>query len=424
MAAAKKIRIREVAPRDGFQSWPEFVPTEQKLEVIRLLVAAGVREMETTSFVSPKAIPQMRDAAEVLAAVPRGGCIHGPLVPNLKGAVLALESGADQLVVVISVSDAHNLANVRRTVKESLADLKAIFELAHARGKPVAGAMAVAFGCPYQGDVPEDDVYRLAEAYISGGAASIILADTTGMATPPRVVRLVQGFARRFPGVPYSLHLHNNRGTAMANLYAALEAGADAFDAALGRGAGDEHDAPAGADRVGPARQDHRRQRRVGDRDRARRRGRVTLRVGDRQLDSVVPRDEEAVLRRDRVDREGVLEVPQVGRNRIVARRRVAGVEIHVRIEAGRGGAAGAAAGAGASGAAGGGEGTGDPPGRGKGSIEGKSEAEGGCAGSAAAAGEVAGAEGLMGVNLFKERQPGFDIQEKINEPGTRDFCF
>lgn len=234
MAAAKKIRIREVAPRDGFQSWPEFVPTEQKLEVIRLLVAAGVREMETTSFVSPKAIPQMRDAAEVLAAVPRGGCIHGPLVPNLKGAALALDSGADQLVVVISVTDAHNVANVRRTVKESLADLKAIFELAREHGKPVAGAMAVAFGCPYQGDVPEDDVYRLAEAYISGGAASIILADTTGMATPPRVVRLVQGFSRRFPGVPYSLHLHNNRGTAMANLYAALEAGADAFDAALG----------------------------------------------------------------------------------------------------------------------------------------------------------------------------------------------
>ncbi len=234
MAAAKRIRIREVAPRDGFQSWPEFVPTEQKLEVIRLLVAAGVQEMETTSFVSPKAIPQMRDAAEVLAAVPRGGCIHSPLVPNLKGATLALDSGADQLVVVISVSDAHNLANVRRTVKESLTDLQSIFELARERGKPVAGAMAVAFGCPYQGDVPEDDVYRLAEAYIAGGAAAIVLADTTGMATPPRVVRLVKGFVQRFPGVPYSLHLHNNRGTAMANLYAALEAGADTFDAALG----------------------------------------------------------------------------------------------------------------------------------------------------------------------------------------------
>ncbi|HSO62199.1 MAG TPA: hydroxymethylglutaryl-CoA lyase, partial [Desulfobacterales bacterium] len=117
---------------------------------------------------------------------------------------------------------------------ESLSDLRAIFDLARQRGKPVVGSMAVAFGCPYQGDVPEDDVYRLADAYVSGGAASVVLADTTGMATPPRVVRLVKGFARRFPEIPYSLHFHNNRGTAMANLYAALEAGADTFDTALG----------------------------------------------------------------------------------------------------------------------------------------------------------------------------------------------
>lgn len=234
MTAARRVRIREVGPRDGFQSWPDFVPTEQKLEIIRLLIEAGVEEMETTSFVSPKAIPQMRDAAEVLAAVPRGGCIHSPLVPNLKGATLALDSGADQLVVVISASDPHNLANVRRTIDESLSDLLGIFKLARERGKPVVGSIAVAFGCPYQGEVPEEDVFRLAEAYVSGGAASMVLADTTGMATPPRVKQLVGSLARRFPGIPYSLHFHNNRGTAMANLYAALEAGADAFDAALG----------------------------------------------------------------------------------------------------------------------------------------------------------------------------------------------
>jgi hydroxymethylglutaryl-CoA lyase len=234
MTTARKILIREVGPRDGFQSWPEFVPTDLKLEVIRLLVAAGIQEMETTSFVSPKAIPQMRDAAEVLAGAPRTGCIHSPLVPNLKGATLALDSGADKLVVVISASEAHNLANVRRSIGESLSDLQAIFELARQRGKPVVGAMAVAFGCPYQGDVPEDDVYRLAEAYIGGGAASVILADTTGMATPRRVSRLLKGFARRFPETRYSLHFHNNRGTAMANLYAALEADADSFDSALG----------------------------------------------------------------------------------------------------------------------------------------------------------------------------------------------
>ena len=229
-----KIHIREVAPRDGFQSWPDFIPTDKKLEVIRSLIDAGVTEMETTSFVSPNAIPQLRDAAELMADVPRIGCIHSPLVPNLKGAKLALDNGADKMVVVISTTDAHNLANVHRTVKESLEDLESIVKLARERGKPVMGALAVAFGCPYQGDVPEDDVYRLAEAYINGGASSVILADTTGMATPARIVKLLRGFKNRFPETPYSLHLHNNRGAAMANLYASLEEGADTFDTALG----------------------------------------------------------------------------------------------------------------------------------------------------------------------------------------------
>jgi len=231
---SRKIHIREVAPRDGFQSWPEFVPTEKKIAVIRRLLEAGITEMETTSFVSPKAIPQMRDAAEVMAGLPKNRCIHSPLVPNLKGAQLALDHGADKLVVVISTTDAHNLANVRRTVAESVTDLQAIFTLARERNKPVMGALAVAFGCPYQGDVSDDEVYRLADAYINGGAASVILADTTGMATPTRIVKMIRGFTSRFPQIPYSLHLHNNRGTAMANLYAALEAGADTFDAALG----------------------------------------------------------------------------------------------------------------------------------------------------------------------------------------------
>ncbi|WP_051327956.1 hydroxymethylglutaryl-CoA lyase [Desulfatirhabdium butyrativorans] len=229
-----RIQIREVAPRDGFQSWPEFIPTAKKLEIVRMLIEAGITEMETTSFVHPKAIPQMRDAAAVMAGVPRNGCVHCPLVPNRKGAELALNSGADKLVVVISATDAHNLANVRRTVAASLHDLQSIFDLARECGKPVMGAIAVAFGCPYQGDVPEDDVYRLADAYVCAGASSLILADTTGMATPTRIVHLLSGFANRFSQIPYSLHLHNNRGTAMANLYAALDLGASTFDTALG----------------------------------------------------------------------------------------------------------------------------------------------------------------------------------------------
>lgn len=234
MHTTDKVNIREVAPRDGFQSWREFVPTGKKLEIIRALIEAGVREMETTSFVSPGVVPQMRDAAAVMEGVPRGNCRHAALVPNLKGAQMAVAAGVDELVVVISASEAHNMANVRRSIGDSLSELKAIFETARQEEVPVTGAVAVAFGCPYQGDVPEDPFLRLAEAYAAGGARSVILADTTGMATPPRIEKRVRTFTDRFPQTPFSLHLHNNRGTAMANLYAALMAGARSFDTALG----------------------------------------------------------------------------------------------------------------------------------------------------------------------------------------------
>lgn len=228
------IKIREVAPRDGFQSWPEFVPTEQKLQIIRALVAAGISEMETTSFVSPKAIPQMRDAAEVMKNAPRPGCTHAALIPNFKGAQLACDAGADEMVLVISSTETHNQANVRRKIGDSLADLAAVVQLAREKSIPVVVALAVAFGCPYEGDVSEQTVLGLAETCLDAGAAWCILADTTGMATPKRVDRMVRQFKERFPATPFSLHLHNNRGTAMANLYAAVEAGATIFDTALG----------------------------------------------------------------------------------------------------------------------------------------------------------------------------------------------
>lgn len=234
MELPKKATIREVGPRDGFQSWPEFIPTEKKLEVIEALLQAGVKEMETTSFVSPKAIPQMRDAQEVMQLVPRGSCRHAALVPNLKGAELAIQAGAEELVVVISASEAHNMANIRRTVSQSLEELIPLVSLSRSRGVPVTGAISVAFGCPYQGDVPEEDVIRVAKGYLNAGASRVLLADTTGMATPTRVRNLVRVVKERFPDLELGIHLHNNRGTAMANLYAALEEGVTVFDTALG----------------------------------------------------------------------------------------------------------------------------------------------------------------------------------------------
>ena len=228
-----KIKIREVGPRDGFQIEKEFIPTEAKIEIINALSDAGVSDIEATAFVSPKAVPQLRDAAEVITKIHRKGTISA-LVPNFKGAQNAVAAGVDEMVVVISASDAHNQANVRRTVDESIADLDDIFSLAAERSIPVICSAATAFGCPYQGDVPESDVMKLVDAYTSRGAAAVIIADTTGMATPTRTTDLVTRVKDQYPDLEIILHLHNNRGTAMSNLLVAMMAGATVFDTALG----------------------------------------------------------------------------------------------------------------------------------------------------------------------------------------------
>jgi len=229
-----QVHLREVAPRDGFQSLKGFVPTAEKLRIIEAVAGSGVKEIEATSFVSPRALPQLADAADLMAQVPRQGICHAAMIPNAKGARDAVTAGVDRLVAVISGTESHNRLNVRRCIDASIAELDAVFGEAANAGTPITGAVAVAFGCPYQGDVPEADVFRVVEAYVSRGADSIILADTTGMASPVRVDRMVRRFQDRFPDVGLILHFHNNRGTAMTNLFAALTAGAVNFDTALG----------------------------------------------------------------------------------------------------------------------------------------------------------------------------------------------
>lgn len=234
MALPNKVTIREVALRDGFQSWPTFVPTDTKLEILEAVIKSGITEFETTAFVSPKAVPQMADAAQLMKAVPRNGIRHAVLVPNLKGAQLAVAAGADDLDVVISASEAHNMANFRRTISESLAALEPIFKLAQESSTNVVGAVAVAFGCPFSGEVPVESLVKLIDIYVSYGCRFISLGDTTGMATPLRIKRIVGAIKDRFPEKEINLHLHNNRGSAMANLYAGMEAGATVFDTSLG----------------------------------------------------------------------------------------------------------------------------------------------------------------------------------------------
>ena len=234
MDAPSKVIIREVALRDGLQSEKDFVSTEDKLALIRALEQAGVKYLETTSFVSPRAIPQLKDAAGLMARVPRGPMTHEVMVPNLKGAQGALEAGADRLVVFVSASDAHNQANVRRSIGESLGDLGAIFSLARERKVPVCGVIAVAFGCPFQGRVPRHDVLKIAGHFVDGGADRISLADTTGLANPAQIREDVSFFMAELPDTRFCLHLHNNRGVAMANLYAGYLAGVTMFDTSLG----------------------------------------------------------------------------------------------------------------------------------------------------------------------------------------------
>ncbi|MFP3980869.1 MAG: hydroxymethylglutaryl-CoA lyase [Desulfobacterales bacterium] len=228
------VEIREVALRDGLQSEPGFVETGEKLELIRALAAAGVRYLETTSFVSARAVPQLRDAADVMARAGRAGLWHEVMVPNLKGARAAMEAGADRIIVFVSASEAHNRENVGRSISESIADLDAIFSAATDHGIPVAAAIATAFGCPYQGRVPVSDVLCLAREFVRRGADRITLADTTGMANPKQVTETIAFFRQHLPETALCLHLHNNRGIAMANLYAGYLAGITMFDTSLG----------------------------------------------------------------------------------------------------------------------------------------------------------------------------------------------
>ncbi|MBW1956407.1 MAG: hydroxymethylglutaryl-CoA lyase [Deltaproteobacteria bacterium] len=214
------VKIREVGPRDGFQSLKRLLPVAEKVEIIEALIAAGVPEVEATSFASVKALPQFQDAEQVLTRVSGKNTLLSAMVFNEKGARRALSAGAGRLVTVVSATDAHSRANMKCGIDAALKNLDAIFQ--------------AAFGCPFQGDVPETEVFRVVRALVSKGADAVILADTVGTAVPNLVENRVKAFRERFFETELILHFHNNRGTAMANLFAALLSGATVFDTALG----------------------------------------------------------------------------------------------------------------------------------------------------------------------------------------------
>lgn len=229
------VRVREVGPRDGIQSEKATVPTAAKIKLIHALQDSGLRFIEAVSFVSPKAVPQMADAAEVWAGVQRRDDVfYSALVPNSKGAELAVDAGLDGLQVFIAATDSYNLKNVRKTVEDSLADVAAVVDIAKGAGLPVEGTISTAFGDPYEGDVEPKRVLDVSLRMWDLGITAISYGDTTGMATPVRVRALVETLREGLPSLDMNMHFHDTRGTALANVLQALEVGIDYFDASIG----------------------------------------------------------------------------------------------------------------------------------------------------------------------------------------------
>jgi len=232
---SQRLIVQEVSPRDGLQIEPTWVETADKVQLIDQLSLAGFTRIEAGSFVSPKAIPALRDGEQVFQGIARRpGVIYVALIPNLKGAQRALHAEADELNLVLSASQSHNLANMRMTREQSLAAFADVVSLAGNSGVSLNGSVATTFGCPFEGPVDEDVVMRLVDAYQTFGMQGVTLADTTGMANPRQVYRLVRRVLERLPASALTLHFHNTRGLGLCNVLAAYEAGARRFDASLG----------------------------------------------------------------------------------------------------------------------------------------------------------------------------------------------
>jgi hydroxymethylglutaryl-CoA lyase len=233
-----EVVVREVMLRDGLQNIPEFIPTEAKIELFRLIVASGLKSLEVTSFVSPKAIPQFRDAAQVVQATskmtPKGVEVSA-LIPNLKGAQLAVESGMRKVGLVMSVSESHNINNVRRTTAESVDELKRVLELREKYPDLIVKAgMATVFGCPFEGKIKPEVTLGFIRQFYQLGIRDMSIADTVGFGNPREVKEMSRLCVTEFPDVSFSIHLHNTRGLGLANTLAAYEAGIRVHDGAVG----------------------------------------------------------------------------------------------------------------------------------------------------------------------------------------------
>ncbi len=235
MNLPKSVTIVEVGPRDGLQNESKFVPTEEKIELINRLSEAGLRCIEITSFVHPKAIPQLQDSEEIVRRIERKpGIVYSTLVPNEKGLERALAARVKEIALFVSASETHNQKNVKMSISESLGGFRNIARKALANSIRVRGYVVTAFGCPYEGRVPLEKVEDIVNEYKAMGVHELALGDTTGMANPLQVSRMIQRIKPQWGEVGLALHFHDTRGTALANLLAALEEGVTVFDGSIG----------------------------------------------------------------------------------------------------------------------------------------------------------------------------------------------
>jgi hydroxymethylglutaryl-CoA lyase len=232
-----EVRVREVGPRDGFQNEPEVIATDDKVRLIGMLAASGLPRLEITSFVRPDVIPQLADAEEVLRRIGRPEDVaYSVLIPNERGLerALGLRDRFDEVNLFLSATETHNRKNVNRSIAESLEGLRRTIERARAEGLRCEGVISVAFGCPFEGEVPPERVFEIAESLAEAGCEEVSFGDTTGMANPRQVGEFFSVARERLPRMELTAHFHNTRGQGLANVLAALSEGVQSFESAFG----------------------------------------------------------------------------------------------------------------------------------------------------------------------------------------------
>ncbi|HEX2922739.1 MAG TPA: hydroxymethylglutaryl-CoA lyase [Chloroflexota bacterium] len=235
MKLPSRVTIVEVGPRDGFQAERQWIPTEQKIEIVNALSRTGIKDIQATSFVHPKAVPQLADAEEVMSKIDRpAGVEFRVLVPNMKGLERAIAYKPKRMNFMMSVSESHNRSNANCSIEESLTKFEPMAAMALEAGIEPVGGMACTFGCPFEGEVPVAQLERVTRRYISMGIKEVGLSDTVGVANPMQVYNVAAHMLDKFPDVQWNLHLHNTRDMALANVVAAMQAGMTSFESSIG----------------------------------------------------------------------------------------------------------------------------------------------------------------------------------------------